>query len=61
MPDADQVVIFSKRLFHGFGLPTSHFFYDLLHYYENEHVHLNANSILHIPTFSPLCFLSRCQ
>lgn len=42
---------------HGFGLPTSKLFHDLLRYYQTELVHLNLNSIMHIAIFAHLCEL----
>jgi hypothetical protein len=55
MPDADEVVVFHQFFLHGFGLPTSQFFRELLHYYQIELIHLNPNFIPHIAIFSHLC------
>jgi hypothetical protein len=53
MLEADQIVVFTHHLMHGFRMHVYRFFYDL-HYYHIKLVNLNPNSILHMP-FSHLC------
>jgi hypothetical protein len=43
-----KIVVFTHHLKHRIDLPVSRFFYDLLHYYHIELLHLNPNSILQI-------------
>ncbi|KAE8819688.1 hypothetical protein D1007_02348 [Hordeum vulgare] len=54
-PAAGEIVVFDEHFYRGFGLPTSSFFSEWLHFFGLEAHHLASNAILQLPAFVLLC------
>jgi hypothetical protein len=50
----EEIMVLSPFLEHGFGLPTSKFYCDLLKFYQIGLIQLKSNSNLHISIFANL-------
>ncbi|KAE8792595.1 hypothetical protein D1007_32898 [Hordeum vulgare] len=54
-PAVGEVVVFNEHFYRGFGLPTSSFFSEWLHFFGLQPHHLAPNAILQLSVFVVLC------
>ncbi|KAE8817851.1 hypothetical protein D1007_04471 [Hordeum vulgare] len=54
-PPVGDVVVFNEHFYQGFGLPTSSFFSEWLHFFGLQPHHLAPNAILQLSAFVVLC------
>ncbi|KAE8801891.1 hypothetical protein D1007_22398 [Hordeum vulgare] len=54
-PAVGEVVVFNEHFYRGFGLPTTAFFSEWLHFFGLQPHHLAPNAILQLSAFVVLC------
>ncbi|KAE8798128.1 hypothetical protein D1007_26597 [Hordeum vulgare] len=55
VPQAGEVVVFTKHFARGFGLPASNFFSSFLAHFSLQPHHLAANAVLQLAAYITLC------
>ncbi|KAE8780215.1 hypothetical protein D1007_46604 [Hordeum vulgare] len=54
-PEEEEIIVFDEHFYRGFGIPTSPFFSEWIHFFGLQPHHLAPNAILQLSAFVVLC------